>query len=680
MCRTTLLGASVGFLVGLVEAACMRLTDIPLFLQKPHVTAVFWFLAPLLTLVAFGTLGLLTSFLAGWIPNRYIGMVLNVMVVGLAGAYLGSVLEFSQQASPWFIVMKRYLTPEIQLCALLAWTLLAFVATRKQGFQFGALERIPLRSWARVASAVLAILVTGTAVGTLYHPAETSKADAATAVPGPNIILIVWDTTRADHVSSYGYHRQTTPYADQLARRGVLFENATSASSWTLPSMASMFTSLLPHQHGASADIPLGGGPRTLAEILASRGYETAGFNANTYFGLSEWGLAQGFQTYVDGRGTFGYNLDASVLGRDIVQHYGNQWFGIIRSNMVSAEYINQQVYGWLGHRSNRPYFLFVNYMDAHGPYQVPAPYNQLYGQSDKRASDRVETAKLGRVRIPPAQREGLISGYDNCLHYMDAQLGDLLRFLSGTPEWSNTYVIFTSDHGEAFGEHGIYGHGWDLHREALRVPLIIAGPGVPTGVRVSDVVQTRRLFSTVLEMAGLRGPLFERTSLSRFWIPGYQVDNPDEPTLSEVIDATEGPSPQGMISVTTREWQLIYRAGQQRSQLYHWPTDPVEQQDVAEQPGNQAIVDHLKSALISTVERSNGPWRDPRYLLALSQPGILSLIGAHHPRQATPGAPLLSPGAGAVQLLFPQDPETPKAEKPDEDLLRSLPYGEAGP
>ncbi len=676
ICRTTLLGASVGIVVGLIEAAFLHFTDAPLLFHKPAVTPLFWFLAPLLTCLAFGVLGLIIGLLGAWFRHPFIVKFLVATLLGLSGAYFGWALQFSQQGSPWFIVLHPYMTPEICFGTIFTWNLLMLWATRKQGSEFGALEKIPLRSWAWGVSLSLVILVAGVTLNRFYHPRGGAKANAASSVTGPNIILIVWDTTRADHLSSYGYRRQTTPYLDQLARRGVLFENANSASSWTLPSIASIFTSLLPHQHGASSDIPLGGGPRTLAEILASRGYETAGFSGNVYYGLPTWGLAQGFETYVDSTETFGYNLGASVLGRTLSDEYGPSWFGVRSPNKASARYINQEIKGWLEQRYNRPYFLYVNYIDGHRPYQVPAPYNHLFSeQTDKQTNDMIERAKLGRLYFPPREREGVIAAYDNCLNYMDAQLEDLLHTLSSTPEWSNTYVILTSDHGEAFGEHDSYGHGFDLYREELHVPLIIAGPGIPEGVRISNVVQTRQLFATVMEMAGLHGPLFDRTSLRRFWTPaGYQGENRDHAMISEVLDPFPASGPHGMISLTTDDWHFIYTPSENRTRLYHWRTDPSEQINLASTPEGQKVCAELKERLVIYIKRSYRPWRETRYLLAFAGRDFSPDLEAKKPRLARTDG---TTPPGSVQALFGSDPETSihQQQIPEEEELKSLPY-----
>src|SRR5271157_759836 len=249
-----LLGASAGIVVGLLEAGFMRLTDLPLPLMLPHVPRSFWFFAPLLASVAFGLLGLLAGLLAALPRSRFLGMVMIAGLAGLAGAYLALVLQYTQSASLWYPALEWIITPEIFFAVVFTWTLLALWATRKPGSPSGFLSNVPLRLWSGVVFGIIALLG-----GFLVYPLLTDHLTgymnhATGKTHSPNIVLIVWDTTRADHFSSYGYFRNTTPNVDQFARRGVLFENAISPSSWTLPAMASVFTSLLPHQHGAVSE------------------------------------------------------------------------------------------------------------------------------------------------------------------------------------------------------------------------------------------------------------------------------------------------------------------------------------------------------------------------------------------------------------------------------------------
>jgi hypothetical protein len=209
-------------------------------------------------------------------------------------------------------------------------------------------------------------------------------------------------------------------------------------------------------------------------------------------------------------------------------------------------------------------------------------------------------------------------------------------------------------------------------------MPLIIVGPGVPAGARITSTAGTPQIFPTVLEWAGLKQAVVRQSSLARLWNAHDVANAPDEAALSEIIDATPPPESRGMISVTTRDWQLIDQRSARRSKLYHWPTDPLEQHDVSEAPENQATLEALKAKIFSLVGRSSRPWRDTRYLEALLGPDFSPDDEARKSARLFPGDSLLPPAPGAPQSLFPPNPETPrfKTRKPDEDLLRSLPYG----
>ena len=672
-----LLGASLGILLGLVEAACLRLPNFALALPRPHVPFSFWFLAPLLVSVAFGLLGLLAGIVVVLVRHRFPGMAAVAALVSLAAFYFALILRVLPSSRAWFVFLREVISPSLVAAVVFGLALAALWVTRKPDSPLGLLAHFPRRRWSAAVLACLAVMAVSMGLSRFRGSPIDSKVHATARSKSPNIVLIVSDATRADHLSCYGYYRNTTPNIDGLAKRGVLFENAVSSSSWTLPAMASIFTSLLPHQHGAGADLPLGKGPRTMAELLSVVGYETAGFSANPHFGISPWGLGRGFQTYTDATEALGYSFDASRLGHDLVEPLSEEWFHRSRFNEFSAHQLNEQIYYWFARRSDRPFFLLVHYDDAHDSYEVPSPYDHIYGPVSEDAKRLLPEAKYSRVRLTAGQRESVIASYDGALRYIDSQVGELLRFLQQSPEWSNTYVIVTSDHGEAFGEHGAYTHGWDLHREVLHVPLVVAGPGIPTGVRIKDTASTRKIFPTILQWSGMKQPVLLQRSLSAMWGSHYLPVLPEEPTISEFLDPAPPAVPRGLISVTTREWHFIYYADHQ-SRLYHWPSDPLEQHDVAESPDNQAILVRLEDDLVSIVGRSYRPWRDVRYLEALSH---LNLSVDDVARRSNPlilGEVLLPPAPGAPQAHFPPNPEGSRAESEnsDRELLRSLPYG----
>src|SRR5208283_3169929 len=215
--------------------------------MKPHVDASIWVFAPLLASVAFGLLGLVAGTLAALPKSQFLRMVIIAADVGLGAVYLCGVLQYTQSSTLWYPSLQWAIKPEIFFGVVFAWTLAALWATRKPTSPSGFLSEMPLKLWAGVVVGILALAGISQELRNIHNPLPDAITHTSSKSQPPNIVLIVWDTTRADHFSSYGYSRHTTPNVDQFAQRGVLFENAISPSSWTLPAMASMFTSLLPH-------------------------------------------------------------------------------------------------------------------------------------------------------------------------------------------------------------------------------------------------------------------------------------------------------------------------------------------------------------------------------------------------------------------------------------------------
>jgi len=275
-----------------------------------------------------------------------------------------------------------------------------------------------------------------------------------------------------------------------------------------------------------------------------------------------------------------------------------------------------------------------------------------------------------------PRERASVIAAYDNCIAYLDDQVGQLLKFLSQSPGWKNTIVIITSDHGEEFGDHGFYSHGNDLYREVLHVPLIIAGPGVPQDVRIKHIIGTEELFSTVLDLAGGGNTPFSRYSLARFWNPKFAPQPFDKAVVSELaFPWFWGNNVSAMISVTTPEWQYIDDSTGRR-QLYHWPDDLREQTNLAASVQGQAVVQGLQSQLVETIRNSVAPWRGAEYLLPLGSksPFLRNVLLTRSPQQMMSGGTLR---VGASQAYFSSEEawKPPKPSPSQQDLMRSLPY-----
>ncbi len=672
--RFVLAGATVGLLVGLYEAALLYTTPrIPTLLQ-PDVCYVIWFLAPLAALLYFALLGTVLGMaaVAAKRPRAWSITIPAAVGVGLAAFYVALVAGLSQVWVSDRISLRNLALPSASFLVVFPSALVILRVWQSRGARFlDAESSLTVGPWTTMLFA--AASVCGLAIG--LYAARRPAAQVSAATPalqpnhGPNFVLIVLDTVRADHLSAYGYPRPTTPNLARLARQGTLFENAVSPSSWTLPCVASIFCGLLPHQHGADWAVPLDTSPKTLAEILGMRGYETAGFNGNPAYGLAGWGIAQGFEVYEDDGSSLRHNLAATVAGRTLVQPSYDRLVHFDSFDRRDARELNRDVFRWFGRRSSRPFFLFINYFDAHYPYLPPPPYNQRFGKISEALIQRaVKFEYRGNVPKPPAEeQESLVTAYDNSLAYLDDQVRSLLQFLARSPEWSNTFVIITSDHGEAFGEHGSYGHGLDLYREVLHVPLILVGPGIPAGRRIASLAPIRELFPTVLDLVFGEGLPFSRSSLRRFWTPNSPVTAFDGVATSELIP---------VISLTTSEWHYLYYVDG-RTELFHWSKDPQEETNLSEAPQYQQTCRALHQRLEERVRLSFEPWRGPEYLLAITRSGQPPLAGTGSSGKARLPSSREENRVGASQAVFTPDAASkrPRPLPADQDLMNSLPY-----
>lgn len=314
-----------------------------------------------------------------------------------------------------------------------------------------------------------------------------------------NVLLISIDTVRADHLGCYGYGRDTSPNIDSLARRGVLFTNATSQAPWTLVSHMSAFTSLLPSYHKVESinDI-LSPAIPVLAELLRDAGWETAGI-VNDGQMQAHWGFARGFNLWEE-RKAMTPDGRIALEGRA----------GPITDRTIT--WVEEHV---TGKDSAKPFFLFIHYFDAHDPYAPPPPYDTMFAPADDIPLDGEQTGELLQVlrwtkeplsdsRLLPK----LISLYDGEIRYNDYHIGRLFDTLDRLGLRDDTLVIVFSDHGEEFREHGSFLHGGTLYEEVIRVPLIISLPGrVPEGVRAAQPARLIDILPTIFRLCGVETP-----------------------------------------------------------------------------------------------------------------------------------------------------------------------------
>ena len=343
------------------------------------------------------------------------------------------------------------------------------------------------RSGAHLRRSLAGLVAVAVAVAAGCSAQEPAPASAASP---PDIVLVVIDTLRADRLGAYGADRPTSPQLDALAARGLRFERAYAHSGWTLPSMATLLTGRLPHEHGAGrssedttrfgrlpARVP------TLAEALAAAGYTTHAIVNNTFL-APEFGLHRGFGSY-------------DYAGATNTRH---------RSAAESVE----RALAWLDGGS-RPAFLLLHVMEPHLDYAAPAPFAGRFApeaaDDDAGPSDAEVLGWLKDRYAPVSEAHQTVvrARYDEEVLAADAAVGALVRGLEARDRLATTLLVVTSDHGEEHWDHGGFEHGHTLRSELTRVPLILAGPGVAPGV-VSAVVSQRDLHFALRAVAGLEG------------------------------------------------------------------------------------------------------------------------------------------------------------------------------
>ena len=354
----------------------------------------------------------------------------------------------------------------------------------------------------------------------------------ATRSDSPNVLLLVLDTVRASSLSLHGYHRPTTPELTRIAKSGAFFSRAYSHSSWTLPSIASMFTGRYPHELSATWQTSLDSKNRTLAEVLSTEGYATAGLVANTHYCSYESGLQRGFVHYEDYPVNFTQLVNSSGLAKHVrgIGRTGQNGFNLVQRK--SASDINRHFLSWLSSRNKRPFFAFLNYIDAHAPYMPPPPFNTLFGP----ATDRPNALHEFNWEWTPEQIRAEQDAYDGTIAYLDREIGQLLTTLQQRGVLETTLVIIVSDHGELFGEHGMMDHANSLYSRLLHVPLLLIWPGkVPSGVVIQQPVGLRHIAATVLDLTELKATEMPGESLARFWRGAQDRSASSEPILASL-------------------------------------------------------------------------------------------------------------------------------------------------
>ena len=441
------------------------------------------------------------------------------------------------------------------------------------------------------------------------------------------MLLIVLDTVAAGHLSLHGYNRPTSPALDQLARRGVRFDRVRATSSWTLPSHASMFTGRWPHELSAGWLTPLDATYPTLAEYLGSRGYDNAGFVANTFYCGVDSGLARGFGQYHDYifPGLTAFKM-AALIHRPLEGLRSIDNFMRLRlnfsffqrlllkfdaGNRKYAAVVSREFLDWTARRrpSDRPFFAFLNYFDAHYPYKLPERGVHRFGAAPttERELNLIENWRtLDKKALPVKEIAFARDSYDDCLAALDEQVGKLTDELGRLGVLERTWVIITSDHGEGFGEHdGVFGHGTSLYEAEVHVPLVIIPPGPNPSKRVvSETVSLRDLAATIVDLANLKTDApFPGESLAQLWAPagmaaaGRHSAAVSEVVLTDVLNPDQAKMLQGrqlLASLADEAWIYIRLAENMQEELFNMNDDPAELHNQALNSAGQAVLERI--------------------------------------------------------------------------------------
>lgn len=587
------LAAGMGLLTGLVEGILLLgLFKAGLLTWRLHNRAIWYetlWIAPLVDLVLFTLAGAVFALAARIFPRLPVRKIAWFSFIFLA-------------VFDWvFIILfgKISLFAILILVAGVSFQVFTTVAKREAAASSRLNRALP---WLAGATVVLLIAIQGG--GWLTERVKTSNLPTA-ASGAPNVIVIVVDTLRADHLSSYGYERDTSPFMDSLAAEGVRYENAIAPSSWTQPVHASMLTGRYTYETHAETQ-PLDDTYPTIGEVMQANGYRTGAFSANTLFFTRRQGHGRGFLHFEDNYQSVPDAFLNSSLYGFLFDFYGLRkalnYEGV--PTRVLATDINDSVLRWLD-KDDKPFFVVMNYFDVHDPYTPPEPYRSKYASVPNPGGLINGFMERYSPSLTPEQIQSEIDAYDGSIAYVDDQIRAFFGELKARGLLENTIVIVTSDHGESFGERGFFQHSASLYLEEIHVPLIVWGPGrVPAGRTVDAPVTLTSLPSTVLSLVDAADDPFPGPSLAVLFSGETPADWPDPISeLAQMNGAAEiNPSTHGaMKSVVGDEMQYILHE-KFGEELYNWRTDPQEKSNLVDEPSARISLNgfrlYLKSLL----------------------------------------------------------------------------------
>jgi arylsulfatase A-like enzyme len=469
---------------------------------------------------------------------------------------------------------------------------------------------------------------------------------------GSDVLFIVLDTVRKDRLSVYDERRETTPNLADFAEEAAVFANAVAPAPWTLPVHASMFTGRYPSEHQATQETPYLEGHATLAESLSTAGYDTACYSSNAWI-TSYTNLTRGF----DDHDNFFQAMPSELLSGPLATLWktmnDNDRLRSIADRLVQlGNVVHERFAAGGGGDTKTPqvidktiefidssddFFAFINLMDAHLPYHPPEEYADRFapGVDSNVVCQNSKEYNCGARDIDDDEWTDIKGLYDAELAHIDDQLDRLFAHLKATDQWEETTVIVCADHGELFGEHGLYGHEFGIYDPLVNVPLMVKHPEIDSGRDEETTVELIDLYHTILDTAGATG-LGESLDPARSLLSDEYREFGE--TIGEiprgdvgfveyhqpVVELRQLETKAKRAGIELDEQSRFYsRMGAARTtddkyihctripdEAYHIGTDPGETENLV---GTDRESDGLNTALWEFIERVGAEWPDER-------------------------------------------------------------------
>ncbi|MBW2976271.1 sulfatase-like hydrolase/transferase [Candidatus Woesearchaeota archaeon] len=421
-----------------------------------------------------------------------------------------------------------------------------------------------------------------------------------------NVILLVIDALRSDHLGINGYSRDTSPNIDKIANEGVLFSNAITPTPSSTPSIASMMTGLYPHSHGLRFIHRQKLNPKitTLAEILQTHGYKTIGHD----LGSVGDGIEKGFEEFSLLRWRI-----SNKIRRTIKKLFYRNY------KIEQAEELTLFAKKQIKKHRNKKFFLYLHYDDLHWPYEPPKPFGEMFDPDytgDHIFNDWDNKIKRGDMifnnPLPKEEIYHAIAHYDGLIRFIDRQIGDLIRFLEEMNLKDKTLIVITADHGESLGEHNLhFQHTVCLYEEGIRIPLIISSPDIKQPKKIETQVQSIDIMPTILDILGITLietidgksliPLVNGGGDNRKYLFGENGELLFKQNNRIFIPGIKGK----WRMIRTNEWKLIYIPHPEKDiyELYNLKNDPKEKINLVDREAEIARM--LKEELFKWMESS---------------------------------------------------------------------------